>query len=1078
MNYLPIQGASTGGGGGKGGGGVMALAIPTESDDSLQSVQYASVLDLLCEGEIQGLDNGLKSIYLDGTPIVGPGGVSNFSGYTTDFRTGTQAQSYIASTEGTESENGVNVEVTNATPAVRTITDIDVNRVRVTIQLPALQIIEDDGDIIGHDVQIRLQVQYNGGGYTTVVDDTISGKTTNSYQRDYLLTLNGNFPVDIRMLRVSADESSARRQNRTFWFSYTEILDQKLRYPNSALSFLRFDSRQFNNIPARKYLIRAIKVQLPSNATVDTTTHLGRVTYAGVWDGTFGAATWCADPAWCLWDLMTDNRYGAGIPASTLDKFDFYAISQYCNALVSNGFGGQEPRFQCHLLLNNRNEIYNVIQEFVSLFRGIAYYGAGSMVVLQDKPADSQYLLGPSNVIDGIFSYSGSSQKARHSTATVAYQTYDSLGEVQFEYVEDAGAVSKYGVINKEIKAMGCYSRGQAHRLGKWALLTEQNLTETVSFAVSIESGIILRPGMVIDIADPVKSGSRRSGRISSATTTAITVDSTSGLPTTTTNSPTISVLMPTGLVETRSISSIAGNVFNVSSAFSEAPNAQTIFLLETTTIQSNQFRVLSVTEGDLGVFAVTALMYNSSIYAAIESDLSLQFRDITDLSAAPDSPSSIQATEHLYEDGQSVLTAVELSWISPMQRVAGFRVEYRIDNNNWLLVNTTSPSVRLTGLRAGTLYIQIRSVNSLDRLSIPALAQFNLIGKTAQPGNVENLTIEAISANSARLRWNQTIDLDVKTGGRIHIRHTNLTDGTGTWSNSVDLIEAKSGAATEAIVPLIEGEILVKFEDDGGRQSAAEASVIVDFPDALGYYPATVRREDQDAPPFQGTKTNVLYSNEFDALCIDDVTASGSYYFANTLDFGAAYAVDLERYFVTRGFYPSDLIDSRLEDIDFWTDFDGGVIDQVNAQMYMRATNDNPSGTPVWSAWQQFVSGTFNGRAFQFRADLISNNASQNILIDEMGYEASFQRRTDQSTATIASGAAAKTVTFEKPFYTASGTVLPSIGITAQNMTTGDYFVVSSVTGTSFIVTFRNSAGTAIDRNFTYTAAGYGRGL
>ena len=1099
MNYLPIQGASTGGGGGKGGGGVMALAIPTENDDSLQSVQYASVLDLLCEGEIQGLDNGLKSIYLDGTPIVGPGGVSNFSGYTTDFRTGTQAQSYIASTEGTESENAVNVEVTNATPAVRTITDIDVNRVRVTIQLPALQIIEDDGDIIGHDVQIQLEVQYNGGGYTTIVDDTISGKTTNSYQRDYLLTLNGNFPVDIRMLRVSADESSARRQNRTFWFSYTEILDQKLRYPNSALSFLRFDSRQFNNIPARKYLIRAIKVQLPSNATVDTTTYLGRVTYAGVWDGTFGAATWCADPAWCLWDLMTDNRYGAGIPASTLDKFDFYAISQYCNALVSNGFGGQEPRFQCHLLLNNRNEIYNVIQEFVSLFRGIAYYGAGSMVVLQDKPADSQYLLGPSNVVDGIFSYSGSSQKARHSTATVAYQTYDSLGEVQFEYVEDASAVSKYGAINKEIKAMGCYSRGQAHRLGKWALLTEQNLTETVSFAVSIESGIILRPGMVIDIADPVKSGSRRSGRISSATTTAITVDSTSGLPTTTANSPTISALMPTGLVETRSISSIAGSVFTVSSAFSEAPNPQSIFLIETTTIQSNQFRVLSVTEGDLGVFTVTALMYNSSIYAAIESDLSLQFRDITDLSAAPDSPSNIQATEHLYEDGQSVLTAVELSWISPMQRVSGFRVEYRIDNNNWLLVDTTSPSVRLTGLRAGTLYIQIRSVNNLDRLSIPALAQFNLVGKTAPPGNVQNLTIEPISANSARLRWNQTVDLDVKTGGRVHIRHTNLTDGTGTWSNSVDLIEAKSGAATEAIVPLIEGEILVKFEDDGGRQSVTEASVIVDFPDALGYYPATVRREDQDAPPFQGAKTNVFYSDEFDALCIDgtllldsiadfdtissfnwlgDVAASGSYYFANTLDFGASYAVDLERYFVTRGFYPSDLIDSRLEDIDFWADFDGGVIDQINAQMYMRATNDDPTSTPIWSEWQQFVSGTFNGRAFQFRADLISSNASQNILIDEMGYEASFQRRTDQSTATIASGPAAKTVTFEKPFYTASGTVLPSIGITAQNMTTGDYFVVSSVTGTSFTVTFRNSAGTAIDRNFTYTAAGYGRGL
>jgi predicted phage tail protein len=1097
-----IAGAGGGGGGGKGGGGSQS--VPTEADDSLQSVQYASVLDLLCEGEIQGLDDGLKSVYLDGTPILGPSGGSNFTGYTTDFRAGTQAQSYIAATNGTESENGVNVEVTNATPVVRTVTDTDVDRVRVTIQLPALQIIEDDGDIIGHSVRVQVQVQYNGGGYTTVVDDTISGKTTNSYQRDYLLTLSGSFPVDIRLVRVSADESSARRQNRTFWFSYTEILDEKLRYPNSALSFLRFDSRQFDNIPTRKYLIRGMKVRLPSNATVDTSVYKGRVTYAGVWNGTFGAATWCADPAWCLWDLMTNTRYGASIPEATLDKFDFYAISQYCNELVSNGFGGLEPRFQCHMLLNNRDEIYNVIQEFVSLFRGIAYYGAGSMVVLQDKPASSQYLLGPSNVIDGNFSYSGSSQKARHTTATVGYQTYESLGEVQFEYVEDADAVSKYGVINKEIKAMGCYSRGQAHRLGKWSLLAEQNLTETVSFSVAIDSGIILRPGMVIDIADPVKAGSRRSGRISSATTTAITVDSIVGLPTTTANSPTISVLLPTGLVETRSVSGIASNVFTVSSAFSEAPNAQSVFLLQTTDVQSNQFRVLSVTEGDDGAFSVTALTYNNSIYAAIESDLSLQFRDISNLSAIPDAPSNIQATEHLYEDGQSVLTAVELSWISPVQRVAGFRVEYRIDNNNWTQINTSSPSTRLTGLRAGTLYVQIRSVNSLNKLSVASTAQFTLVGKTAPPGNVQDLTIEPISANSARLRWAQTVDLDVKVGGRVHIRHTNLADGTGTWSNSVDLIPAKSGASTEAIVPLVEGEILVKFEDDGGRQSPQEASVIVDFPDAIGALIIQQRREDQDVPPFQGAKTNVLYSEDLDALALDAdglfddivdfdaiatldfygaIESSGEYTFASTIDLGAVFSLDLRRYFVTRGFFPSDLLDSRTGDVDAWSDWDGGVIDGVNARLYLRRTPDDPSGTPAWSGWQEFVNGTFLGRAFQFKAELTSNDPAESILVDELGYDATFQRRTEQSVGAVSSGAGTKTVNFDKAFFTGvtglggSNAYLPSIGIVAQDMNTGDYFRVTSVTNASFNVTFYNSSNVAVSRQFLWSAIGYGKG-
>ena len=1090
-----IAGAGFGGGGKGGGGGEQR--VPTEADDSLQSVQYASVLDLLSEGEIQGLENGLKSVFLNNTPIQSARGGNNFTGYTYDFRTGTQAQSYIPALNGTESEKNVAVEVLNTTPITRTITDSAVDRVRITIQIPSLQIVEDDGDIIGHSVRVAIQVQYNGGGYTTVATDTISGKTTTTYQRDYVIKISGAFPVDIRVVRTSADETSSRRQNRTFWTSYTEIIDEKLRYPNSALAYVRFDSRQFNSIPARKYLIRGIKVRLPSNATVNTSTYPGRVTYSGVWNGAFGAAQWCADPAWCLWDLLTNTRYGAGVPESSLDRYDFYAISQYCNALVSNGFGGLEPRFSCNLLINSRDEVYNVIQEMVSLFRGIAYYGAGSMVVLQDKPVDAQYLLGPSNVVDGNFSYSGSSQKSRHTTATVAYQRYDSLGEVEFEYVEDSAAVSKYGVINKDIRAMGCYSRGQAHRAGKWALLAEQYLTETVSFAVSIESGIVLRPGMVIDIADPVKSGSRRSGRVTSATTTTVTLDNAVSLDLT--KAPTISVLLPTGNVELRAISGVSGATVTVSNAFSEAPNAQSVWLIQTNDIQSNQFRVISVAEGDNGTFSVNALAYNASIYAAIENDLSLEFRDVTNLTTIPDPPSNITGTEHLYQEGQNVLTAFELSWISPKQKVSGFRLQYRLDNNNWSFIDTTSPSTRLTGLKAGRLQVQIQSVNAIGKLSAIADAAFELIGKTAPPGNVQGLTIEPISANSARLRWIATTDLDVKVGGRVHIRHTNLTDGTGTWSNSVDLIPAVPGYSTEAIVPLVEGEILVKFEDDGGRQSVGETSVIVDFPDALGFLAVELRREDQDTPPFQGAKTDVFYDEIFDALTLEgtetideqpdvdliysfdflgDVTSMGTYNFASTLDLGDAFALDLKRYFVTRGFYPNDTIDARLALIDTWTDFDGGVIDQVNARLLMRSTFDNPAGTPTWTSWQEFVNGTFNGRAFQFKAELNSYNPSQNILIDQLGYEATFQRRTDQSIATISSGAGAKAVTFDRKFYTLGGTALPSIGITAQDMQSGDYFSLTGISGSGFTVTFYNSSNVAVSRNFTWAATGYGKSV
>ena len=289
-----IRGA---GGGGKGGGGNH---VPTEADDSLQSVQYATVLDLLSEGEIQGLDDGYKSIYLDGTPVQDANGSNNFEGYSIVTRNGTQGQLHIAALDGTETEQSVGTQVTNSTSVTRQITNVNTDRVRVTLRLPSLRQVEDDGDIVGHEVRVQIQVQYNGGGYNTVKDDTIKGKSSNVYMRDYLLTLSGAFPVDVRLVRVSADDADSKTTSETWWSSYTEIIDEKFKYPNSALTYLRFDSRQFSNIPARKYLIRGIKVKLPSNASVDTTTHLGRVTYSGVWNGTFGAATWCNDPAWCL----------------------------------------------------------------------------------------------------------------------------------------------------------------------------------------------------------------------------------------------------------------------------------------------------------------------------------------------------------------------------------------------------------------------------------------------------------------------------------------------------------------------------------------------------------------------------------------------------------------------------------------------------------------------------------------------------------------------------------------------------------------------------------------------------------
>jgi predicted phage tail protein len=1099
---LGLKVVGSGGGGSKGGGGSAE-----EDPDTLQSTQYARVLDLISEGEIDGIEGGEKGVFLDKTPVQDANGNDNFKGYSFATRNGTQDQFYIPDSLGPQSEKAVGVEVIKSTPVIRTITDTDVDRVRVTIQIPQLQLVEDDGDVRGTNAEIAIAVQYNGGGFTTVVSNNIVGKSSSNYQKDYMITLTGAFPVDIRVKRVSADSTTSRLANKTIWTSYTEIIDEKFRYPNSALAFLKFDARQFRSIPQRRYLVRGIKVRIPHNATVDTTTHIGRITYSGLFNGTLGAATFTNDPAWLLFDLLTNTRYGAGIPESSLDVFDFYSISQYCNTLVPDGKGGQEPRFSCNMVINTRKEVYSVIQELTNLFRGISYYGAGSLVLNQDRPADSSYQIGPSNVVNGDFVYSGTALKTRHTCATVAYQSYEDLGEVKYEYVELADQVSKYGVVNKDIRAVGCYSQGQAHRLGKWLLLTEANLTDTVSFSISVDSGLILRPGTVIDVADPVKAGTRRSGRISSATTTQITIDSTTDLSVSLTESPTISVMMPTGLVETKGINSISGAVITVNSPFSEAPNAASVFLIQTNDVQSQQFRVISVVEGDGdGTYAVTALQYNESIYNAIEQNLDLTQRDISNLSAAPDPVTNITGSEYLYQEGQGVHVGFNLSWTSPSQGVSEYQIAYRIDNDNYTEITTLSPSTSLLSLKPGTLQVKIQSFNFIGKVSTIAEAEFNILGKTALPANVQNLSIEFISANSARLKWDQTVDLDVKVGGKVHVRHSALTDGNATFSNSVDLINAIPGSSTDVVVPLLEGEYIVKFADDGGRLSPDDTSVIVDLPDSLGKLIAKNHREDQQTPlPFQGTHVDTFYSSQYDALTLDgsdlidsvadfdaitvmdflgDIKSLGTYTFLDTLDLGLALdAVELQRRFVTRAFLPADTVDSRTALIDTWSDIDGGAVNNVNAELYVRSTNDDPSGSPTYGNWIPFNSGTFKGRAFQFKAELSSSKIDENILVDELGYKIELNPRFDQSNAAIASGTSTKSVTFEKPFFVGTATTggvnafLPSVGITVQNLGADERFNVSNVSSTGFDIDVLNASNVNVDRNFTYTANGYGKG-
>jgi hypothetical protein len=561
---------------------------------------------------------------------------------------------------------------------------------------------------------------------------------------------------------------------------------------------------------------------------------------------------------------------------------------------------------------------------------------------------------------------------------------------------------------------------------------------------------------------------------------------------------------MPNGLVETKTISSISGTTINVSSAFSEAPNANAIWLIQTSDVEAQQFRVLNVAEAEGGIYGVTALAYNQSIYNSIESDLVITTPDISNLSEIPNPVSSISGYEYIYAEGNSALVGFQLSWIPPAGAINNYVVQYRMNNDNWQRLNTTAPSVALTRLREGTLNVQIQVENALGKKGAVSTATFNLVGKTASPANVQNLQLEVLSDNTARLSWESSFEIDVINGGAVYVRHSALIDGSASWNDSVDLVPALPGNATTATIPLVEGEIFVRFVDDGGRISPNETSIIIDLPETQGKLIVQTRREDQDSPPFQGSQVDVFYDEDYDALTLDgteqlddvpdvdaltsfdfmgDITSTGTYGFANTLDLGSTFSLDLTRHFVTRGFLPNDTMDGRSGLVDNWLSWDGADVNRVNAVLKVRTTDDNPSGTPTWSAYQEFISGTYKARAFEFQAELQSNDVAQNILIDELGYTATLQRRTENSNGTIASGAGAKAITFDKPFFvgTASlggvNTYLPSIGITALNMGSGEFFEVTSISSTGFTVTFKNSGGTAVNRNFNWSAVGYGRG-
>jgi predicted phage tail protein len=687
--------AGSGGGGGKGGGGSYT---PTTADDSLNSTAYVKVIDLIGEGMIEGFPSArayergtsaynnalLKDIYFDKTPILrksaDPTNPStsdyNFKNATIATRRGTQTQDAISGFSNVRNEKTVGVTVLNGEPIVRQITDTDVDRVQVTLTFPALQRFTDKGDIVGSEVQYQIQVAYNGGGYNTVVDKNLSGRTGDSYQRSHSFALTGAFPVEIRVVRVSADSADAKTQNSFSWASFTEITDAKLRYPNSALVALQLNAKDFSRVPLRSYHVRGLRIRIPSNATVNIEN--GSLSYTGVWDGTFQAATWCSDPAWCLWDLLRSCRYGFNIPARDLDKFSFYQASVYCNEYVSDGLGGREPRFSCNVSIQSSVEAYKLINDMCSVFRAMPYWSAGSLLISQDRPTDPLYVFNQTNISDEGFQYTGSSLKTRHTVAVVGYLDTETQ-ELAYESIEDPEAIAKFGVITADVTAFACTSRSQAYRLGEWLLYSENYENETLTFKTSLEAGVAVRPGMIIAVSDPLRSGVRRGGRITAAGSNYVVIDEQAATDLPTSGSPTIIVALEDGTVATKTVSSVSGAKVTVSSSFTSTPLIGGAFIYNNNSMQSSTWRVLGVQEQNGVEYSITALSYNPSKYNYIERGRSLVRKTYLPLNIeTPSPPSNANTVVAAYEQDGQLQNKVLLNWQAAPEATE-YEVRYRL---------------------------------------------------------------------------------------------------------------------------------------------------------------------------------------------------------------------------------------------------------------------------------------------------------------------------------------------------------------------------------------------------------------
>ncbi|WP_122323755.1 phage tail protein [Pseudomonas coronafaciens] len=727
-------------------GGEDKPKTPTEAPDSLRSISIAKMLIAIGEGEFEGAPTA-RDIYLDNTPLQDPQGNMNFPNVKWEWRSGAVDQNHIQGIPSVENETTIGAELRSGTPWVRSITNTQLSAIRVRFAWPAIQSVDASGNINGYRIEYKVELAIDGGAYQQVLSEAVDGKKASTYERTRRIDLpKATSGWLMRITRLTANQNNNKISDTMQIAGFTEVIDAKIRYPNTALLYIEFSAEQFRSIPAVTVGCKSRKWPVPSNYDPETRT------YAGIWDGTFKEA-YTNNPSWVTRGITINDRFGLGrrIKSWMVDKWELYRISQYCDQLVPNGKGGMEPRFICDLSLQSKADAWSLLRDISAIYRGMTYWAQGQVFTLSDMPraTDFDFAYTRANVIDGKFTYSSASERTRYTRALISYDNPLNNYDTDVTAVTDPKLQRRYGDNALEVSAIGCTRESEAQRRGKWVLLTNSK-DRAVVFRVGLDGRIPL-PGYVVPIADELLAGRAVGGRISAVSGRVITLDRDTQAKT----GDRLILNLPDGKCEGRTVQLVSGRKVTVTTAYSVQPERELVWALDADDLAIPLYRVVSVARPEAGVFEISAVQYDPSKFAHIDTGARLEERPISviPITVVP-SPASVSLTSTTAIAQGLAVTTMTISWPTVTGAVS-YDVEWRRDNGNWIRVQRTgSTSVDITGIYAGAYLARVRAVSAYDissswRNSI--LTQ--LKGKEGLPPAVTSLTAASLIFG-IKLKW------------------------------------------------------------------------------------------------------------------------------------------------------------------------------------------------------------------------------------------------------------------------------------------------------------------------------------